>query len=95
MCGKNNSLVINYPAGTYLQKVIVGADDQYDDKTDAALQLYVNGVYLTELDVKKAPGLSRLEYSVGSYVQNLTFKSVHKDGKAVGDETKIWKITTY
>jgi len=93
ICGRASSIVVNYPAGTYLQKVRVWAHDKVGDKTAAHLQLYVNGVFHSEQDVRQSG--SWLEYTLGAYAQSVTFKSIHEKNLPGGDESVVEIFESY
>ena len=92
-CGRESSINVLYPAGTYLQKVVIRAHDSVGDSTNALLQLYVDGVFVNELDVKS--GGSDLEYTIGRFVQNMQLKSINKNRGSGGDETAVSHILSY
>ena len=84
---------MTYPAGTYLQKVTIYAHDNVGNKTDALLQLYIDGALIGELDVKKAG--SNLEFPVNRYVQIMQLKSINLNRGPGGDETVVTSIQSY
>ncbi|KJZ13751.1 MAG: hypothetical protein ACPGUE_16555 [Marinomonas sp.] len=93
ICGLENTLFIVYPQNTYLSVAEVTAHDDVGSKTKARLQLWVDGVFQEDMDVKKAG--STLRFYINKTVKgNIEFRSVgESDGKT--DETVIESVLTF
>lgn len=91
-CGTTNYLYVQYP-NSFVSNVFVSAHDAVGDKTNALLELWVNGRYHSRQDVKAAG--STLVFDVYQYVYQLQFRSVQKDGNSGGDETMLLNLQTY
>jgi hypothetical protein len=91
-CGTSEYLYVQYP-GSYVSNVIVSAHDGIGDKTNALLELWVNGYYHSRQDVKAAG--SNLIFNVYRPVYQLQFRSVHKNGYSGGDETMLMNLQSF
>ena len=91
-CGVNEYLYVQYP-GSYVSNVIVSAHDGIGDKTNALLELWVNGSYHSRQDVKAAG--SSLIFNVYRPVYQLQFRSVQKNGHSGGDETMLLNLQSF
>ena len=93
ICGKNDALTVQYPAGSWVNGVSVGAHDKVGGQTKAHLQIYINGNYAGEQDVKSDG--STLAFPVHTFVNTIKFMSVNQDHKPGGDETQILQLQSY
>jgi hypothetical protein len=91
-CGKYNYLYVQYPS-VWISTVLVTAHDAVGSKTNAKLELWVDGRFHSSVDVKAAG--STLTFNTFTYVRQLQFRSVHKDGSSGGDETMILQVQSF
>lgn len=93
ICGVENTLFIVYPPNTYVSVAEVTAHDDVGSKTKANLQLWIDGVFQKEMDVKKDG--SNLRFYINKVIKsNIEFRSIGESDTQT-DETVIESVLTF